>query len=429
MKIDNKTNNFLNSVCNKIKYAPVRNTIKNELLEHILEEKQNYIANGMTNEEAEQKAISNMGTAEEISNEFNKIYKRQLDWKLLIILMALIGINILLTLTVAMQKNNDISYILRNGIYIFVGIAISIILYFTNYKIIKKYYIGIGILGLALSIIHLYLYSTNNFEILNDLHINLNIIAILAYIIAFASSINTLDIYNKRDLIITSVFTIFSLMLLYLSNDIISFYTLLTIYVILTAITVFRSNSKNFKKIMVAIILTILLFSTFTITIAQPHLLRRMINNDDELSIMHDRLDKSYLIGNANIPKDINTDYYYLEFSNYSFIFLIEHYGKIFGILVIAILALLSIKIILSYRVVNDKLGKLLIIGIGAFIFIQVLANLLTILGILNIGMTGIPFVTHNSANIIVYIISIALILSIYSRKNINIKELDINNA
>lgn len=417
-----RLNNFLNTVCDNIKYAPVRETIKTELKEHIIEEKQNYIDNGMNDLEAEQKAISNMGSPDQISQSFNKIYRKKLDWKLLLIFIILTAINILLFVSISMKQNNDISYIVRNISYIFIGLVLSFFIYFFNYISLKKFSIGIGIIGLLISIINLYLYDTHNYEILNNLHINLNILSIFAYIIAFSSfinSINSIDNANKKNIIFISILSVSSLVLLYLTNDTVLLYTLLAIYIILTATKLLHSSSKKIKIITLSLLCIILLYAIFTVTISQPHLLKRMYNNDIEISMMRERLEKSKLIGEANIPQDVNTDYYYLEFSNYSYIYIIEHYGKIVGLGIIIMLLLLSIKLIFNYKQIQDKFGKFLILGLGLFIFIQMIFNLFTILGIVNLGMVNLPFITHNNASIIVYMLTISLILSIYSRKDI----------
>lgn len=417
-----RLNNFLNTVCDNIKYAPVRETIKTELKEHIIEEKQNYIDNGMNDLEAEQKAISNMGSPDQISQSFNKIYRKKLDWKLLLIFIILTAINILLFVSISMKQNNDISYIVRNISYIFIGLVLSFFIYFFNYISLKKFSIGIGIVGLLISIINLYLYDTHNYEILNNLHINLNILSIFAYIIAFSSfitSITSIDNANKKNIIFISILSVSSLVLLYLTNDTVLLYTLLAIYIILTATKLLHSSSKKIKIITLSLLCIILLYAIFTVTISQPHLLKRMYNNDIEISMMRERLEKSKLIGEANIPQDVNTDYYYLEFSNYSYIYIIEHYGKIVGLGIIIMLLLLSIKLIFNYKQIKDKFGKFLILGLGSFIFIQMIFNLFTILGIVNLGMVNLPFITHNNASIIVYMLTISLILSIYSRKDI----------
>ena len=133
---------------------------------------------------------------------------------------------------------------------------------------------------------------------------------------------------------------------------------------------------------------------------------------------MQDRLDSSKMIGSSDNINELDTNYYYMNFSNYSFVYLIEQYGKIIGVVIVSLFALLSIKIIFSYKAVKDQYGKLLIIGLGSFVFIQSLLNLLTILGILNIGITNMPFITHDDASIILYMMSISLIISIYGQKN-----------
>lgn len=125
-------------VCNNIKYSPIRESVRNELCEHIIEGKEAYKKEGLNDKEAERKALIDMGTPEQISADFNKIYRRKLDWKMLIIFVLLVSINALLITTVAFEKNN-MQYIIRNVSYIFVGIILSIAIYFINYKKIQKW--------------------------------------------------------------------------------------------------------------------------------------------------------------------------------------------------------------------------------------------------------------------------------------------------
>ena len=42
-----------------------------------MEEKENYLKEGLSNELAEKKAITNMGTPKQISENFNKIYRKK----------------------------------------------------------------------------------------------------------------------------------------------------------------------------------------------------------------------------------------------------------------------------------------------------------------------------------------------------------------
>lgn len=57
-------NEFLNLVCEQIKYKPIRNTIAEELIEM-----------GQNEEEAEKNAVEQMGDAEIIGKELNKVHR------------------------------------------------------------------------------------------------------------------------------------------------------------------------------------------------------------------------------------------------------------------------------------------------------------------------------------------------------------------
>ena len=62
-------NEFLNSVCEQIKYKPIRNTIAEELKDHIEDKKEELIEMGQNEEEAEKNAVEQMGDAEIIGKE------------------------------------------------------------------------------------------------------------------------------------------------------------------------------------------------------------------------------------------------------------------------------------------------------------------------------------------------------------------------
>lgn len=227
---------------------------------------------------------------------------------------------------------------------------------------------------------------------------------------------NTKNVKNTK---IVILFAITSLALLYLSNDIILFNLTLIIYILLLSKKLFSFHIKKYSKIAISITLLTSLCFVFTFTIAQPHLLHRLANSDEEVSFMKNRLNNSNFIGNSNLTENESTQYYYMNFSNYSFIYLIEQYGKIIGITIITIFVLLYIAIITSYRHINDEFGKFLIIGVGSFIFIQIFVSILTMLGLVNIEMINMPFITHNDSSIILFMTAISLIISICGRRNL----------
>ena len=132
---------FLNAVCEQIKYKPVRAEISEELEQHINDIKEEYIAKGMEKKEAEEKAVLQMGKAEEIGKELNKIHKPRLDWQLIILICVLTGIGVFATIIKANSNSMfAISANIGNTIaYIILGILLSIGIYFFDYRKLKKH--------------------------------------------------------------------------------------------------------------------------------------------------------------------------------------------------------------------------------------------------------------------------------------------------
>ena len=128
---------FLNKICNEIKYKPIRKEISEEIQTHIEEIKQNNINNGMEEQIAEEKAIKEMGEAEEIGKQLNKIHRPKLDWKLLILIIILTTYGLIIAILKEKSTNNN--YIANTIFHIIIGLIIGIAIYFFDYRKIKKY--------------------------------------------------------------------------------------------------------------------------------------------------------------------------------------------------------------------------------------------------------------------------------------------------
>ena len=137
---------FLENVCNEIRYKPIRNDISEELELHIKEAKEEYIASGINEVEAEEKAVSNMGDAVEIGKKLNKIHRPKLDWILLILVAILIGFGFLIIFIRATRKQD--TYSIERAIkFVSIGLIASIIVYFMDYRKSLKYTKGFYIIS------------------------------------------------------------------------------------------------------------------------------------------------------------------------------------------------------------------------------------------------------------------------------------------
>ena len=131
-------------------------------------------------------------------------------------------------------------------------------------------------------------------------------------------------------------------------------------------------------------------------------------------------LDNTKLIGEAETEILSDKDNYVINTeSEYTFIYLLGKTGiLVTGLLVITII-LMSIKLIINAKNINEQYGKFLIIGLSTLFILQSFANVLMNLNMWIQSNVNLPFVTYGGTSFIINTINIAIILSIYRRKDI----------
>ena len=258
-------NEFLNSVCEQIKYKPIRKSISKELENHIEESKENYIKEGLKEKEAEEKAIIQMGSAEEIGKNLNKIHKPKLDWKLILItiVMLLFGFLIAFTKTAnSVTEDIQINYMEKYLIFLLIGVALGIGVYFIDYKKILKFSNIIYFLACAII-----LFTINFGGIINGKpyirigvrFISASVVVFPLYIISFVGFMNQEIKENKLSKFLTDrglnvktikrvCLSVLSLYFLALIPSMASAFILGLVYLILESVKIIMYDDNKLKK-------------------------------------------------------------------------------------------------------------------------------------------------------------------------------------
>ena len=437
---------FLDRVCNEIKYEPVKSSISEELKLHIQEIKEDYQNQGIEEKEAEEKAVSQMGVAEEIGKKLNKIHKPKLDWKLLMLIAILMGFGLVVSILKQSTMNN--SYIESTIIYMIIGIILSIGVYFFDYRKIKKYsnvIYAIASIVIILSIISKYTVNGVGYIKIFNINIFSPTIAVPLYLLAFIGFIVNYDnnkvinikIINKQIVINKHLIKIIvgSIVSLYLMIIIPSFTNAVILgisYLIIVTEKIVIDKENCIKKILILYgsLLILMSFIILLIILRYPYIFDRIITSfNPEIDqndsgwigmLQKDILENSKLIGEAD-TKVIsgNSDYMIINESNFTFIYLLGKTGILVAGLLVCTIILTSIKLIINAKIVKEQYGKYLIIGISTLYIVQSFA---TILMNVNMGIqtnVNLPFVTYGSVYFIVNILTIAIIFSVYRRKDI----------
>ena len=434
---------FLNTVCQEIKYKPVRDGIAEELKAHIQDIKEDYIDKGIEEQQAEEKAVLQMGNAEEIGKRLNKIHSPKLDWKLLILLVILIGFGILVA--VLKQPIMNDYYIGKTLLYIIIGIAIGIGIYFFDYKKIKKYSNVIYIFAIIIMILPLLFRGMINgvayLKILNiaiytpTLTLPLYLISFIGFIVNYNKDNNfNINILNRelkinKDFIKIAILSILSLFFMITVPTLANATILAVSYIIILTTKFIQEN--NIKKLII-MYGSIFIISALAIIciMASPHSFKRiLVSFNPELDptgsgwvgmLQKEVLDNTKFIGEAETEILSDKDNYVINTeSEYTFIYLLGKTGILVTSVLVLTIILMSIKLIINAKNINEKYGKFLIIGLSTLFILQSFANVLMNVNMWIQSNVNLPFISYGGVSFIINTINIAIILSVYKRKDI----------
>ena len=442
---------FLDRVCDEIKYEPVKPGISEELKLHIQEIKEDYQNQGMEEKEAEEKAVAQMGIAEEIGKKLNKIHKPKLDWKLLLLIVILMIFGIVVS--ILKQSTINDSYIESTIIYMIVGILLGIGIYFFDYKKLNKYSNIIYLIASTIMILPI-ITGYTVYGVLYIRFFNINIyppmLSVPLYLISFIGFIVNYDkekvinikiinkkILIKKDLIKIIICSAISLLLMINIPSFANVVILGIIYLIISTVKIVQNKEKRIKRLVIlyGIPLILMCIVMGILIVESPYRIVRLISNfnpeyDPNGSgwvgmVQKDVLENSKLIGEAETKLISSDDYMILNESNYTFIYLLGKTGTLVAGLLVCTIILTSIKLIINAKSVKEQYGKYLIIGLSTLYILQSFA---TILMNVNMGIQtnfNLPFVTYGGVYFIVNILTIAIIFSVYRRKDINQYEIE----
>ena len=287
--------NFLDKVCGEIKYRPVRKGICEELKSHIQEIEEEYTNKGIPENEAEEKAVLQMGVPEEIGKKLNKIHKPKLDWKLLLMMAILMGFGVFVA--TLKQKNTNDNYIQSTIIYMIIGTILSIGIYFFDYKLLKKYSTTIYIIALILMILPIIQFGFIPRGVYNirlfGITISPSTIALPLYLISFIGFIFNynktnnfnMTILNKeiainKDMVKIIICSVVSLILMEYISSITNAIILGIVYLIISTVKIIQNKKNRIKNLIILYVIPVFIGLMLILTLVKsPYRLERIVSS------------------------------------------------------------------------------------------------------------------------------------------------------
>ncbi|MED1611197.1 FtsW/RodA/SpoVE family cell cycle protein [Bacillus paranthracis] len=415
--MNKKGERFLTEVTNHIKSKEAKDLVATELNFHLKQAKNMWMDKGLSEEVAEDKAVEQMGSPIKLGQELNKLHKPKVDWFLIGLLVAAMGVGFLPV--IAFGYMNDL--LMDKVISVVLGIATALGMMLINYRKLERlgwlfYTIGVLIL--------LMLYCFPNAGMLGEPIIKVGpiaidrLMAVPFFFLAWASFFN-----NSRIKVMHLVaLYLFSLYLFLIGAA----FSVIFIYITMVFVMLWWSKLGKKKALIITIVPICLLiigayFSWHTVKGVYLDRFLGYLNPERDAQgagFMYIRLKEVMssagwfgTYGDVKFIPNPDTDFVFASLTYY--------YGYVLALVLVLILSLFVVRLIFISYTINDRYGKLLLIGGMTLFVVQFLYNVGMILGLLPITAISLPFISYGLTPTLFHALVMGIVLSVYRRKDI----------
>ncbi|MFQ6391602.1 FtsW/RodA/SpoVE family cell cycle protein [Priestia aryabhattai] len=414
-------NSFLDQVKSQIKSKEAQEFVSIELHQHLNEVKNYWLQKGISADEAEEKAVSQMGNPINIGRKLNHIHRPKIDWMTLILFMSALLLGFLPLLSQGYMDSNHFST--YKVAFVILGIVLAFVMMFIDYRKFANKGWLFYLLG-SLLLLMMYYFSNTISEGVPMLRIGPitieSLMAIPFFFLAWSGFFQSKKFRIWQFIILF----LFSSYLFLISASI----TSLFIYVVMTFTMIWWSK---FNRKTIAIVLGAIFTLTVTwgvivwmnVAYYQRYRILSFINPYDSeyltskfglLKIHHLFMDAGWIGKHSFVDQFIpqaHTNFVFLSFTYY--------YGWLFAAILFLVLSLVAFRIIFIAQKLNDMYSRLLLVGVIMIYTIQLVGNVGMIIGLFPMTNMSLPFISYGLMPILLNAFLIGIVLSIYRRKNL----------
>lgn len=415
--MNKKGEHFLKEVTNHIKSKEAKDLVATELNFHLKQAKNMWMDKGLSEEVAEDKAVEQMGSPIKLGQELNKLHKPKVDWFLIILLVIAMGLGFLPV--IAFGHTNDL--LMNKVIFVILGVATAVGMMLIDYRKLERFgwlFYTIGVLTLVLP-----RYFSNdlmNGEVLIKIDPVATgcLMAVPFFLLAWASFFNNGRL-KIRHLLILYLFSLY----LFLTISVLS-----PIFIYITMVFVMLWWSKlGKKKALVITVVTICLFTLVGLFSVKEYQVDRILgylnpgHDAGGEGFMYIRL-KEVMSSTGWFGASENIKPIPAAHTDFVFASLTYYYGYVLALILVLILSLFVVRlVVISYKI-NDRYGKLLLIGGMTLFVVQFLYNVGMILGLLPITAISLPFISYGLTPTVFHALLMGIVLSVYRRKDMSFR-------
>jgi cell division protein FtsW (lipid II flippase) len=422
---NNKKQIFINEVTDQIKSKEAKAYVARELSYHLKEAKNTWMEKGLSEGEAEEKAVEQMGSPTKLGIQMNKLHRPKVDWWLVILLTTALGLSFLPMVSLGYME--DWHYIIYKILIVLIGVTATVGVMLVDYRKWKKlgwlfYTIGVLLLFILMFFSNVMI---NGMPLLKLGPITIESLMALPFLyLAWAS-------FFTNEKLRVWQFLLFFLSPILLFLAVASIPTLYLYFVMVFVMLWWSKYSKKVKWLITTGTFSIILvIGIVAWQFVKPYQIVRLLalfepeKYADGAGFMtlksQELMEKAGWFGwfdgfgqpriGEFIP-EAHTNFVFVSFT-YS-------YGWLFGVLLVTILLLFAVRMIVIHPKIKDSYGKLLLIGGVALYSIQLLSNIGMVLGFFPLTTMSLPFISYGLMPTVLNAILIGVVLSVYRRKDL----------
>ncbi|EAF8305161.1 FtsW/RodA/SpoVE family cell cycle protein [Listeria monocytogenes] len=401
---------YLGKVIAKVKSKQAHNMIKKELSNHLEELSDSFQRRGLSIEDADKKAMQEMGDPSAVGKNMNQLHKPRMDWLLIALFILLAGIGFLPLMSDVVSPNSF--FIKKQIVWLALAILALIGFLFFDYRKLKNlwmyFYAAALILFFTPFLVGVSLTGGGRWVSLGGIMIDSPAISLFLFFLAWAGIFTKVTDFKGWKKLVMLLILFWAPIISYTMINRLVFSIIYFLCVLVMSIFYYRRNRFAIKVALGNLLVGIIFISTMILKFSSSYLSDNLISVKAILS-QAGWFGKG-LHNNLTIP-EAHTDFV--------FPFLVYSFGWVFGIFLCLLLLVFILRISLNAFKTKDLFGRLLTIG-GAVLFtVPAFWNILMGLGIVPIMVVPLPFISYGGSMLLVYAALLGLILNVYRRKDI----------
>ncbi|EAC4316931.1 FtsW/RodA/SpoVE family cell cycle protein [Listeria monocytogenes] len=401
---------YLGKVIAKVKSKQAHSMIKKELNNHLEELSHSFQKRGLSLEDADKKAMQEMGDPSAVGKNMNQLHKPRMDWLLIALFILLAGIGFLPLMSDVVSPNSF--FIKKQIVWLALAILALIGFLFFDYRKLKNlwmyFYAAALILFFTPFLVGISLTGGGIWVSLGGIMIDSPAISLFLFFLAWAGIFTKVTDFKGWKKLVMLLILFWAPVISYTMINRLVFSIIYFLCVLVMSIFYYRRNQYAIKVALGNLLVGIIFISTMILKFSSSYLSDNLISVKAILS-QAGWFGKG-LHNNLTLP-EAHTDFV--------FPFLVYSFGWVFGIFLCLLLLVFILRISLNAFKTKDLFGRLLTIG-GAVLFtVPAFWNILMGLGIVPIMVVPLPFISYGGSMLLVYAALLGLILNVYRRKDI----------